>query len=372
MRKRRITSTELAVGTVMSWDAYDDRGRLLLRKGLVIASNSQVDGLIERGLYAEAPPERQPPVSEEPSAVSSIMEARRRLERLCGPNSRTDDFTYQITCIRALVAQACRLSEDAAVGTLLLARHGRYSIRHSLDVAVVSHIAGVALDMREPDLSSAVAAALTMNFSILELQDVLQAQKEPLTEEQREVIKGHPGASEAQLRDRGVKDELWLQTVLAHHEAIDGSGYGQGKKGDEIPLSAQLVSLADVYCARISSREYRKALSPNSALKALFLDQGKSVRDGLASQFIKAIGVFPAGTPVRLENGEIAVVVQRGEKANAPRVCSIIGPRGMPLTAPIRRDTSMPTCGVREVMTWADVGAPPSMQILWGKVAALH
>ena len=193
MEKRRIASTELAVGTVMAWDAYDEKGRLLLRKGLVITSNNQVDGLAERGLFTEASPERRTvPVSEEPSAVSSIMDARRRLERLCGPNSRTDDFTYQITCIRALVAEACRLSPDAAVGTLLLARHGRYSIRHSLDVAVVSHIVGVALEIREPDLSSAIAAALTMNFSILELQDVLQAQKEPLTEEQREVIKGHP------------------------------------------------------------------------------------------------------------------------------------------------------------------------------------
>jgi hypothetical protein len=137
-------------------------------------------------------------------------------------------------------------------------------------------------------------------------------------------------------------------------------------------LASQIISLADVYCARISSREYRRALRPNAALKALFLDQGKKVRDGLAAQFIKAIGVFPAGTPVRLENGEIAVVVHRGEKASAPQVCAIVGPRGMPMAVPIRRDTSMPTYGVREVMEWADVGAPPSMQSLWGKIAAIH
>jgi hypothetical protein len=145
----------------------------------------------------------------------------------------------------------------------------------------------------------------------------------------------------------------------------------RGHKGDEIPLTAQLLSLADVYCARISSRDYRPPLRPNAALRALFLEQGKRVRDGMASQFIKAIGVFPAGTPVRIENGEIAVVVQRGENASKPVVCSIIGSQGMPLAVPIRRDTSQPNFSVKEVVSWPELGAMPSMQSLWGKVAAL-
>jgi HD-GYP domain-containing protein (c-di-GMP phosphodiesterase class II) len=228
------------------------------------------------------------------------------------------------------------------------------------------------LKMDERELASTVAAALTMNISILYLQDSLQAQREPLTAEQQAVIQNHPEASAALLRERRVIDDFWLQAVMSHHEAIDGSGYKHGRTGDQIPVPAQLVSLADIYCARISSRSYRPALRPNAALRKLFLDQGKKVRDGLASQFIKAIGVFPPGTPVRLENGEIAVVVQRGETASAPGVCSIIGPRGMPLAAPIQRDTGRPTYGVREVVDWADIGAMPSMRSLWGQNGAVN
>ncbi len=376
MGKRRITPAELAIGSVMAWDAHDGQGRLLLRKGLIITSMSQVEGLIERGLFVETDPVRppQPTIREEiePSAVSLILDARRNLEFSCSPEGVNENFSAHIMGIRKLIAEACSVSQDAALATAMLARDGRYSIRHSLDVAITCQIVGHSLGIDEPDLSSTVAAALTMNVSILQLQDDLQSQKEPLSDAQRAVIHSHPEAGAALLRARGVTDEAWVQAVLSHHEAIDGSGYRQGRKGDDIPLISQLVSLADVYCARISSREYRRALRPNAALKALFLEQGKKVRDGLASQFIKAIGVFPAGTPVRLDNGEIAVVTQRGATASKPHVCSLIGPRGMPFVLPIKRDTSCATYGVREVVDLAELGQIPSMQALWGKVAAVH
>ncbi|HEX2830680.1 MAG TPA: HD domain-containing phosphohydrolase [Burkholderiales bacterium] len=374
MGKRRIAANELTIGSVLAWDAYDANGRLLLRRGQIISSSTQLEGLIERGLFAQIDPPREKPVVRvdvNPSAVALLLEARRRLALVCGPQGPKTGFPEHVMKIRELVREACRVSQDAALGMLLLERNGRYSVRHSVDVAIACEVVGPELGINEPELTSTVCAALTMNFSILQLQDDLQAQQAPLSAGQREVIHRHPEESAQLLRGCGVSDEIWLCAVLSHHEAVDGSGYLHGRKGDDIPLAAQLLSLADVYCARISSRDYRPSLRPNAALRALFLEQGKKVRDGLASQFIKAIGVFPAGTPVRIENGEIAVVVQRGQNASKPVVCSIVGPQGMPLAVPIRRDTSQPNFTVKEVVSWAELGALPSMQTLWGKVAAL-
>ena len=374
MSKRRIAANELGIGTVLAWDAYDEHGRLLLRKGLVVSTSTQIEGLIDRGLFIDAQVRDRGPVvvhESTPSAAGSVMEARRRLQILCAGDAAKSDFSQQLLGIVRLINSACRLNQEAALATSLWQQEGRYSIRHSVDAAVACQVIGSALKMDEEDLASTVAAALTMNVSILQLQDSLQRQREPLTPEQHAVIQNHPEASTVLLRELGVTDEAWLRAVVSHHEAIDGSGYKHGTAGDEIPVPAQLVSLADIYCARISSRSYRPALRPNAALRKLFLEQGKKVRDGLASQFIKAIGVFPPGTPVRLENGEIAVVTERGESASTPQVCSIIGPRGMPLAAPVKRDTSRPTYGVREVVDWSDVGAMPPMHALWGKHGAL-
>jgi HD-GYP domain-containing protein (c-di-GMP phosphodiesterase class II) len=374
MLKRRIAAYEITIGTVMPCDAYDEQGRLLLKKGSRVTSSTQIDGLIERGLFvAEHVSGRAMNVVEEstPSAVACILDARWRLQVACAAEGANGDFPGQILHIYNLIAAGCRLHQDAALATALWHRDGRYSIRHSVDCAVACYVIGAALKMEEQELVATVAAALTMNVSVLALQDDLQAQREPLSAEQKATIQNHPEASVAVLRARGVRDELWLQAVLSHHEAIDGSGYRHGRKGDQIPVPAQLVSLADIYCARISSRSYRPALRPNAALRKLFLDQSKKVRDGLASQFIKAIGVFPPGTPVRLESGEIGVVTERRQNANTPGVSVIIGPRGMPVAVPVRRETSRPTYGVRDVMDWGDVGAMPPMQTLWGKHAVV-
>lgn len=376
MGKRRITAAEIAVGSILPWDAYDRDGWLLLRRGHVVASSNQIEGLIGRGLFVETDSARDKteteilPDEEPPSAVSLVLEARRRLQSICAPSALNENFPQQAFHIRELIREACKLSQDVALAMILLEHQGRYSIRHSVDAAITCHVVGTALGIQEPELSATVAAALTMNISMLPLQDTLQAQEPPLTTEQRQAVRDHPQQSAEILRQRGVADDIWIGAVLNHHEAIDGSGYPSHKKGDEIPLPAQLVSLADVYCARISNRDYRAPLRPNAALRAIFLNQGK-VDQGLANQFIKAIGVFPTGTPVRLENGEIAVVTRRGGSTNTPHVCSVIGPRGVPLVVPIQRDTSRALYAVREVVDRAELGAVPSMQALWGKVGAI-
>jgi HD-GYP domain-containing protein (c-di-GMP phosphodiesterase class II) len=376
MPKQRIRAGELAVGHVLQDNAYDENGRLLLSKGYVIASATQIEALITRGLFIDPDKEALKAPKREPeplktSAVSLILDARHHLQLICAPTSSRESFPQHVAHIRNLIKQACSVSEDASIATAMLERQGRYSIRHSLDVAITCQIVGETVGVNEPELTSTICAALTMNLSVLQLQDELQAQKGKLSEPQQALIQAHPAASVAALRERGVTDEIWLSTVLDHHEAADGSGYPSGKKENEISLPAQLVALADVYCARISGRQYRSALRPNAALRALFLDQGKKVRSGFANQFIKAIGIFPAGTPVRLESGEIAIVTSRGTSPKTPVVCAVIGPRGMPLAIPTKRDTANAAFGVREVIDWSELGAVPSMQSLWGKIAAI-
>jgi HD-GYP domain-containing protein (c-di-GMP phosphodiesterase class II) len=374
MAKRRILPAELAIGSVLYYDAYDESGRLLLRKGVVIDRNSQIEGLIERGLFVETHHAPKPAlaVKSEPTAVSCLLEVRRRLEVLSAPSASMGNFEQQVMALRRLITQACRINHDVALAMALLDHGGRYSIRHSVDVAVACHSVGTVLGIPEPELSSIVAAGLTMNWSILQVQDALQDQQDPLNEAQREIIERHPELSATMLRERGITDEVWIEAVLCHHEAKDGSGYPAGLAGNGVPMQAQLVSIADVYCARISGRNYRRGLRPNAALRALFLDQGKKISQELINRFIKAIGVFPPGTPVRLECGEIAVVTQRGENAGKPELCSIVGARGFPFAVPIRRSTSRPTYGVREVIDWRDVCAMPTMQSLWGKAAAVE
>jgi HD-GYP domain-containing protein (c-di-GMP phosphodiesterase class II) len=370
-KMRRITTHDVAIGTVLPRDASDITGKILARRGEVITSRAQINTLIEHGLFAEASMPAERSVSRSTSAVALVLEARRRLELSCTQYSPKTHFQEQILEVRRLIAEACTLCEEVSLATVLLQRQGRYSFRHSVDVAIACQVVGTTLNVGEPDLTSIVAAALTMNIAMLELQDTLQDQHEPLTDTQRQQVQEHPGKGEALLRERGVDDEVWLHAVHCHHEAIDGTGYGRQEKDGEVPIPAQFIALADVYCARISSRVNRRALRPSTALKALFLDQAKKVRHGLASQFIKAVGVFPPGTLVRLQNGEIAIVTRRGESASRPQVCAVVRTGGTPHLVPVSRDTGLPMYAVCEVLDWSALGKPPSMESVWGKVAAV-
>jgi HD-GYP domain-containing protein (c-di-GMP phosphodiesterase class II) len=367
---RRINAHELAIGTVLPRDVTDMTGHLLARKGEVIGSRAQINTLIEHGLFLDEGTLPQPAAPRGTSAVALVLEGRRRLEACCLRQQLDASFKDPMLEVRRLIAQACSLSQEVALATAVLHRQGRYSIRHSVDVAVACQVVGPTVGLGEPDLTSVVAAALTMNISMLALQDRLQAQHEPLTDVQREQVQQHPAKGEGLLREHGVDDDVWLNAVLCHHEAIDGSGYGRPEQGGEVAIPAQLIALADVYCARISSRVTRRALRPSTALKALFLDHGTKVRHGLASQFIKAVGVFPPGTPVRLHNGEIAIVARRGDSARTPQVCAVVRTGGTPHLVPVPRDTSHSLYAVCEVLDWSNLGAPPSMESVWGKVAA--
>src|SRR4051812_20871677 len=117
MGKRRITTAELTIGTILPWDAYDEQGRLLLRRGLEITSMSQVAGLLERGLYAAQDPARETPpaVEKSRSAVALILEGRSRLQHVCGPTASKEACVDQIMRIRELIRQACEVSQDAAL-----------------------------------------------------------------------------------------------------------------------------------------------------------------------------------------------------------------------------------------------------------------
>ena len=79
------------------------------------------------------------------------------------------------------------------------------------------------------------------------------------------------------LKDKGSNQYLKLveSAVMYHHEKWDGTGYPERLRGEEIPLSARIVALADNYDALVSERSYRKALSHEEAVEIIKKEQGK-------------------------------------------------------------------------------------------------
>lgn len=377
MTNKRISMSDIVLGQPLQWDIYGSDGNLLLRRGFVVNSSHQVEVLIERGLYVDGDKLDQssrdkkiPKVVELPSVLRIITDVRAELRNLSYNLFSETEARAKFLALAKQTVVATFLDTDVALGCILLHQEGNYSARHCVDTAVVSIVIGRALKKSEEEITMLAAAALTMNLSMMRQQEKLQEKSDGLSAEEQELIFRHPQESVDQLIAAGVRDEGWLSWILFHHENEDGSGYPGKKRGPEIPQNAKIISIADRYCARVCSRSYRKSLLPNAALRDILIGGKTTVDLMLVTLFIRELGTYPIGTFVKLENGEIGVVTSKGATTTTPFVHSLIGPRGAPLTMPIKRDTQKPLHAIREVLHKDQVPIRFTMRQLWGEIAA--
>lgn len=367
---RPVHRSEVELGKPLPGDVFDVRGNLLLRAGHVIASQWQLEMLLDKAALADddAASSESPAAAAaraDNPALAQVMSVRRMLHALL-TNPPETGFPEEIMEMVGMLAQACQKDTDQVLATILMCREGSYSVRHAVNVAVACQVVGTSLKLAPEEVMLTVAAALTMNIAMVELQDRLHEQAGPLSEDQRAQIRSHCERGVAILCAHGVADALWLDTVRDHHEHADGSGYPAGKVGEAISLPAKLLALADVYCARVSSRDSRPAMSPNLALRWLFLGEGTSTDEHLAAPFIKALGIYPPGTGVRLRNGSVAVVVRRGPAGHQPHLALLATSDGLRLERPIRTGGRGEAFTIVEVVNLAAMRLEPPMALLWG------
>jgi HD-GYP domain-containing protein (c-di-GMP phosphodiesterase class II) len=356
------------------WDVYDDRGVLLLHRGNVIETSNQLDILMSRGIFhiAHRPSQESAGVKldhqEEVSPFQLVDHVYSRLEKImCSSTPETGkDFPARIMGLCRLLQQACALDTDAALSTIVLGTAGRYSIKHSIDVAIICEVIGQALEVPAPERLPVIAATLTENIAMTSLLDILCSQAAPLTDEQRNEIQGHPSRGVEILESFGITDPIWIDAVLKHHESFNGEGYPRGLRGEEVPLYARMIAIADVYCAKISGRSYREPLTSHKAMQFIFPPKDSRIDADIAERFVKTLGIYLPGTFLYLKNKQIAVVVRRGERIHFPIVYAVTGADGTPLLGPMLRDINNPAFAVLRIIPPHEVTIKVNRYQLWG------
>jgi hypothetical protein len=241
----------------------------------------------------------------------------------------------EVTALRGLTER----DADLALYFLLFASgHGQraYGVVHAVTCAVIVELAGRWLDWSPSQLTSAVCAALSMNISMAEQQDVLAQQAEPPTADQRDQIERHAAASADMLRVAGVDDGDWIHAVHHHHVGQQDDDSNAAHPADKL---AELIRRIDVYTAKLSRRASRAPISPAIAARAALLGP-KGHPDHVGATLLRVLGLYPPGTWVSLANGELAIVVRRGAKAHTPVVASVRTSDGGHFTQPTRRETT--------------------------------
>lgn len=163
----------------------------------------------------------------------------------------------------------------------------QYTSGHSNRVGFYSRLLGVKLGLKDDDLQMLEWSALLHDVGKIGIRDDVLKKPGKLTKEEFEHIKEHPVRSYEVVRQipqlKGA-----LAGVRHHHERLDGSGYPDGLAGDEIPLQARIVLVADIFDSLTTTRSYRKAFSWEKALEILHEEAG-SVGDPKLVELFDAI-----------------------------------------------------------------------------------
>ena len=159
-----------------------------------------------------------------------------------------------------------------------------YTHGHSMRVTMYSMILAKKLNLDDTMLEEIETAGLLHDIGKIGIPQRILCKPVKLTDEEFEVMKSHPEQGEKMLKDikKLTLISNWLRT---HHEKWDGTGYPNGLKGEEIPLSGRIIALADTYDAMTSDRPYRKALSHEIAIEEIKRCAGTQFDPVLAQLF---------------------------------------------------------------------------------------
>ena len=160
---------------------------------------------------------------------------------------------------------------------------------HSLNVTKYSMLLGEQLGLDEERLRFLSQGALLHDLGKIGIPDDILKKPGNLDESEFEVIKKHPMLT-SDILDTLETSDHFAAIARSHHERWDGSGYPDGLNGEDIPLLARIVAIADAWDAMTSNRVYRDAMSENIALDIFEREQDSGQWDPyLVEKFIKLI-----------------------------------------------------------------------------------
>jgi putative nucleotidyltransferase with HDIG domain len=177
-------------------------------------------------------------------------------------------------------------------GVLMILRHfiakDTYTENHSYRVSVYAAKIAGAMDLAPDRIEDVRAAALLHDIGKLDVSRELLYKAARLTKEEYEQMQQHVAKGVAILEPVGGSLRRVIPIVLAHHDKFDGSGYNPSR-GEQIPLEARIISVADVYDSLTSDRPYRKAISPFDAKEIIVKGAGTDFDPQVVAAFTEAL-----------------------------------------------------------------------------------
>jgi HD-GYP domain-containing protein (c-di-GMP phosphodiesterase class II) len=197
---------------------------------------------------------------------------------------------------------------------LIQALHGEtnssFLIANAVNVTVYAILVGSTLGLPDERLGELGLAALLHDVGKILVSEEILYKEETLTEEEFDVIRKYPNESFEVLQSLGEQHHYIAECALQVNERLDGSGYPQGLKDDEIDAYAQIIGILDIYEALTHNRPQRQKFTHFEAVKEILKTQKKAFRREFLKALLDTLSIFPIHSLVKLNSGAIGRVIQ--------------------------------------------------------------
>jgi len=204
-----------------------------------------------------------------------------------------NEMTALITSQSTELKNYSKALEEAYISTIRVVSaaidaRDPYTQGHSERVSAISRFMAEEISFREKQLEELEISCLFHDVGKIKTPDAILLKKEKLTQEEYMEMMRHTeyGAS---ILNAAPSLRNYIPAVRHHHEWFDGSGYPDGLNGNNIPLNASILSIADAFDAMMSDRPYRKALTIEQVLQELSSYSGRQFNPELIEVFMKIV-----------------------------------------------------------------------------------
>ena len=212
--------------------------------------------------------------------------------------------------------------------------HDTYTFAHSVNVAILSSLLGVLLKLSREEQLKLTLGGLLHDIGKVTVPYEILTKAGHLTDDEWSVMQGHPEAGRQRLKKMFPNDTLLSTIALQHHEHIDGSGYPNHLKGEQIHRYGRIVAIADVYDALTSVRPYKRAYTPSVAHRLMATCSPGHFDLDLLKLFFDNVAIYPVGTILKTQDGYAIVKKVEFGYTLTPVVCVFANREGKLLNAP--------------------------------------
>jgi len=322
---RMISVQDATSGQVVAKPIYDSKLSLLIRDGSKLTEriieklklsdirHLYIDDEISEGIFLE------PIISEELKLkaitfMKSLYESQIPSRYI---NSNPVEITeVQIRELKGLlddVITEIYSSQDRKYYSTEFLGAEVYHFDHAVEVMILSILIGRKLGIDRERLIKLGMGAILADLGKAKVPDAILNKKGKLTESEFEEMKHHVIYGYNTLKDLVELSPTARQVIMLHHEKLDGSGYPNGFVDDQIPLTARIVAVCDIFSAIVADRTYNNRISVDTAIEILRSASPVKLDADVVHTLVQVIDIYPQGTIVELSNGEVGIVIENNQ-----------------------------------------------------------